>query len=220
MDFEPCQGLFSFAQEVWAKGKDLPILDVILNAIGATTSQIISSAFHSDLKAIEIGPHLQSADERCCVIVDSVIFHFVSLFEALFGSSNEQRAVPQLGTSDLIATNFQLVQDALAFKHLPESSTDDLSNSSESPSSKAIVARKKTDNRVKHKRFSLLSPKRRHRSMKKQKRDSAIQKHKTNIVPADLSPVKSEQGETILIKEAIKYISSEDFSDVTGTRAD
>jgi hypothetical protein len=213
MEFKPCQGLFSFAQEVWEKGKDLPILDGILNAIEAATS-----AFHSDFKAIEIGSHLQSADDRCCVIVDSVIFHFVSTFEALFGSRNEQRAVSQLGTPN----DFQLVQDALAFKHLPASSTDDLSNSSESPSSKVIVAHKKADNCVKQKRFSLLSPKRRSRSKKKKKRDSAIQKNKANIVPADLSPVKSEQGETILIKEAIKYISSEDFSDATstGTRAD
>jgi hypothetical protein len=51
MESKPCQGLFSVAQDVWVEGKELPILDGILNAIEATAHHVISGALHLDQRS-------------------------------------------------------------------------------------------------------------------------------------------------------------------------
>jgi hypothetical protein len=216
--------IFSFAQDLWVKGKELPILDGILNAIEATANHVISGEFSSDLRAIEyfktLDDLLSPSISSLCVIADSVISHVGSTFVDLFGSSSEKQS---LSIHASRSPEEQIVQDALAFKHSSTIATDDLSNSSESPRPKVVVAHKKNNSmygwgEMKHKRFSLLSPKRRFK--KNKKRYSAIQKDIVKSATAELSPVKSDQGETLLIKEAIKYISSEDFSDTAVSSMD
>lgn len=203
--FELSKGLFSFAKALWAHGKHLPVVGNLFGTIESSFSVIVQKTAKKDLLALEndnILPQLKNFDDMLETVVCKVI--------GVVMRKEEGQTATRLQIDE------QLVKGALAFKLAPAKEVNpysDLSISSrESPGSKSVPY-KKTET-VKHPgRFLLFSPKRSKKSRRKAKKKAAkIHIDSSKVV---LSPAKSELGETLLIKEAIQFISSEDFTDVS-----
>lgn len=183
---KPSQGLFSFVKDFWAKAKELPLLDGILIGIESLANQILINTTRKDLLAIEsdLQPCLESFDmmlspsiNSCYQAAESVVAHVASAFgrDELFYADRPP------------SMDGHLVEDAVASK-IPTSSTDDTSYSShESPRPKTVVVHKKSDNRLRRGRLSLLSAKRTSKSGRtSKKRDRNNQNDEDKSIYLDI----------------------------------
>ena len=216
--FNPSQSLFSFLKDAWMHGKRVPVLSRLLDLVEG----VLNKTTGADFLLIEhqLYPQLKNFDDMlepaigsCCQFVETALVKIQSAAEPLIKSSfrTQDDTVICLNTS----ANLEelLIEDALAFQKPLGMNEDNPTPRSESPHSKTNIPHKKTESK-KHARLSFLSPKRGSKSRRKsKKRSSKVYRGETESKAATISPVKSELGETKLIKEAIMYFSNEDFID-------
>ena len=242
---EPSLGLFLIAKDLWSIGKQAPVVNTCLNVLEVTFGHIVHAAAGKDLAAVEheIVPCLKSIDNvilapviyLCCELFGNIVSEAVAAVESFF-------AKPSCSGDDFIVSKALALSEPCVFcptkigvsnieiakTTTPTAASLILTNIEAieiDPTEVSLRDLKECDplKKVQSKRLkskpSLFASNRLTRRKSKKAQQQEVVDLETPV--ADCSPVRSDLGETPLIKEAIRYFErctdSDGFSEADMT---